>query len=356
MRHSRGSAAVNLLLLLLLAAAGVLVYVIINNANANGVSSNQRALPNLEAESEAEQSTPRLLHAQIVDIEPPDKFAERAIIEGKPFKQLLKRAALKTCAELRAATDDKLLFENLGDEADLHRGEAYTPGRGVVLELTRAWLDPSYGFPEGWTVLPGVFVNTAREVYALRFICPPDSTLYDRLKKGINDDELPVINLSGLFMKNYARNTNDPKEKPWVRPLLICPEPEFPANVEARHAFKELQEAGVAHLLPSKRIEGAPSAEERLVLDVMLSPASMKIKAFSAASDSQTGAAMNEVGAFVIRALATYKQRLPAELPDRSVVILARGGPPTEPRLQQLAALIKGQGVSRVYIKQDFSK
>lgn len=356
MRFSRGSTAINLLLLTLLAGAGVLIYFIVSNNHASSVSAAQKLPPKLDPESEAEQSTPRLLHAQIVDSEPPDVFAERAIIEGRPFKSLLKKVALKSCADLRAATDDKLLFENLGDEADFHRGEAYTPGRGVVLELTRAWLDSGYGFPDGWTVLPGVFVNTAREVYAVRFICPPDSTLYDRLKKGINDDSLPVINLSGVFFKNYARNTSDPKEKPWIRPLLICPEPEFPANVEPRHAFKEMQEAGVAHLLPSKRIEDVPGAEERLVLDVTLAQTSLKMKAFGSAVDFPTGAPLNDVGAFVTRALATYTKRLPAELSDRSAIVLVRGGPPTDERIRQLAALIKGQGVPRVFIKQDFSK
>ena len=305
--------------------------------------------PPPEIVTEAEQSTPRLLFAQIVDDEPKDVFVERAILEGRPFKYLLKRAANKTCADLRAATDEKLLFEYLSDEPELHRGEAYTPGRGVVVEVSRVELDPAYGFPPGWTVLPAVYINTAKEIYALRFICPPESKLFERLKKGIDDDELPVINLAGLFFKNYARKTGDPKEKPWARPLLVCPEPEFTANVEPRHVLKELQEAGFGNLLPSQRIE-APGAEERLIVEVALSKDNMALKTLgmSAPVDATD---------FLKAAVATLKKRLPAEHAQHlSAVFLLRGGPLSDIRFQKAVAEIKAAGVERVFIRLDAAK
>jgi hypothetical protein len=128
-------------------------------------------------------------------------------------------------------------------------------------------------------VLPAVFINTAREVYALRILCPPGSDLYKKLKKGIDEDKLPVMNMAGLFFKNYARRTGDPKEPPWVRPLMVCPEPVFPPNEEPRQVMKEIAEAGYAHLLPSKRIE-APGAEERLVIDVTIEKDAARIRAW----------------------------------------------------------------------------
>jgi hypothetical protein len=301
--------------------------------------------PAVETGSETDQSTPRLLYAQIVDDEPKDVFVERAILEGKPFKYLLKRAAAKTCAELIAATDEKLMFEYLSDEPGLHRGAAYTPGRGVVLEVSRVELDPSYGFPPGWSVLPAVYVNTAKEVYALRFICPPSSTLYDRLKKGITDDELPVINLSGLFFKNYARKTGNPKEPPWVRPLLVCPEPQFPANVEPRHVLKELDEAGFGNLLPSQRID-APGAEERLVLDVTISKDAAVMKAFGSTEST-------DPKGFIPEAIERLKTRLP---PDQalhpSIVILWHGTQPNiTPTQKKILVPDRFSGVERVFFK-----
>jgi hypothetical protein len=38
---------------------------------------------------------------------------------------------------VRKAVDDRTILENLADEPDLHRGEAYAMGRGVVVEVTR---------------------------------------------------------------------------------------------------------------------------------------------------------------------------------------------------------------------------
>src|SRR6187399_920953 len=108
-------------------------------AIAAGVS----ALP--AAESEAEQTTQRLIYAQIVDQEKKDVFVERAVLEGKAFKHLLKKVSTMTNQDVRKAVDDRTILENLSDEADLHRGEAYAAGRGVIVEVAEAELTPDYG-------------------------------------------------------------------------------------------------------------------------------------------------------------------------------------------------------------------
>src|SRR5947207_2826910 len=81
-------------------------------------------------ESEAEQTTQRLIYAQIADQEKKDVSVERAVLEGKPFKHLLKKVSTMTNQDVRKAVDDRTILENLSDEPDLHRGEAYAAGRG----------------------------------------------------------------------------------------------------------------------------------------------------------------------------------------------------------------------------------
>ncbi|HLX63091.1 MAG TPA: hypothetical protein VKX17_17610 [Planctomycetota bacterium] len=298
---------------------------------------------------EEQQTTPRQLFAQIVDTEEKDAFSERAILEGRPYKYLLHLVSKKTNAELRKANNDRTTFENLLDEGDLHRGEAYAAGRGVIVEATEVELPPEYGFPKGWTVIPAVFINTAREVYALRVLCPPGSGLYKKIKKSLDDDQEPVMNLAGLFMKCYARKTGDPKEPPWVRPLLICTEPEFLEKDEPRKVLKEIEEAGYAHLLPSQRID-APGADERLVIDVALEKDAAKIHAWG-----QTAGASADVNTFVAQAVDRLKKRLPAEhVAKPSAVLMVKGGMPDDARVTKIVEALKAAGVTRVCVKQEF--
>jgi hypothetical protein len=329
-------------LALTLALAGLMAY--LNSVGNPGAVKSEGA--DFSKEAEDDQTTPRQIYAQIVDDEEKEKFAERAVLEGRPFKYLLKRVATMTNAEVRKAVDDRTILENLSDEPDLHRGEAYAAGRGVIVEIAEAELTADYGFAKGWTVLPAVFINTAREVYALRILCPPGSGLYRKLKKGIDDDKLPVMNMAGLFFKKYARQTGDPKEKPWVRPLLVCPEPAFPANEEPRQVLKEIAEAGYGHLLPSKRID-APAVEERLVLELVLEKDSFKMRAWG----ENAGA---DVNAFVAKAVEKLKKRLPVEQATKpSAVILMKGGMTSDPRVEKVRAALKAAGMERVCVKQE---
>ena len=110
-------------------------------------------------------------------------------------------------------------------------------------------------------------MNTAHEIYALRILCPAGSKVFEKLDNGIKEDKLPVVNLAGVFYKNYARQPGDMKEQPWVKPLLVCPEVEFVASEEPREVLKELRETGNNKLLPSKRMEG-PATDERLISSV----------------------------------------------------------------------------------------
>lgn len=305
------------------------------------------AAADFNVESEAEQSTPRQIYAQIVDADEKDKFVERAILDGRPFKFLLKRVAKLNTQQILKEVNDRTTFENLTDEPDLHRGEAYATQRGVILEVSNADLTPEYGLP-GYTVLPAIFVNTAHEVFALRILCAPGSKVYEKLKAGIAEDKLPVVNLAGLFFKNYARQPADLKESPWIKPLLVCPEPDFVKGEEPREVMRELRDTGNARLLPSQRVEGPP-AEERLVLNVALENDGTKLRAWGEAGGAGAG---SDTNAFVAKAVEKLKSRLPAQQIPAAVVVL-KSGKPEDPRVTKVLDALKAAGVTRVCVKQE---
>ncbi|MCY3023892.1 MAG: hypothetical protein NTW87_33350, partial [Planctomycetota bacterium] len=206
----------------------------------------------------------RLLFAQIVEDAAPDAFEESAILEGAPYKFFLRSLVDVSHDQLRKGTNEETTFEKLLSQPGMYRGQVVTLPRGVVLEVSKAELPADYGLPPGYSVLVAVFVDAARDVYALRILCPPKSSLYEKLDKGIQEDAVPVARITGYFMKLYARQTADPKEPPWRKPLLICPEPEFSQVAEPRKVWQELIDTNTARFLPSQRIE-AVGAEERMV-------------------------------------------------------------------------------------------
>jgi len=297
------------------------------------------------ANSETEQLTPRQLCAEIVDADVKDTFSERAILEGHPFKYLLHLTSKTTRAKLFKEVNDRTTFENLTDEGDLHRAEPYAPGRGVIVEVSLADLGPEYGLP-GWTVLPAIYVNTAHEVYALRILCPPGSKVFERLNKGIQNDKLPVVNLVGMFFKNYARQPGDAKEQPWVKPLLVCPEVEFVESEEPREVLKELQDTGYARMLPTSRVD-ADGAEERLVLDMSKDGATVRAWGADAGADLK---------GFVADAVSKLKQRLPAGQAEHAAAVIVTKAMMKDPQLQPLKDALKAAGVTRVCVKMDVSK
>lgn len=296
------------------------------------------------------------LMLQIVDQEGKEDFVERAVIEGKPFKYFLQHVSRLTAVKIRESVDDRLTYEQLLDDSDLHRGDSYTAGRGVVVEIDSVPLPPEYGFPLGWSVLPGVFINTAKEVFGIRIICGPGSTLYDKLKKGVEEDSLPVIHLSGLFFKNYARRTNSVKEPPWFGPLLVCPEPEFPANVQPRHVLTELREAGYGHLLPSQRIN-APKTEERMIFEVEQAEGkvggSSEIMKPALIFEGQRGSL--EKAEMLESAVQDFLKRQPRDALAPAAVVMVRGMQTDAPLLNGLRDKFRKLGVSRVTIKQAFA-
>jgi hypothetical protein len=197
----------------------------------------------------------RYLFAQICEDDKPDQFVESAVIEGAPFKFFLRSLLDVSHDEIRKHSEKDLTFEMLMQSPGLYRGRVHTLARGVIIEVAKAELTPEYGLPPGYTVLPAVFIDSTRDVYALRILCPPGSTCFERLDEGIRKDQLPVTRISGYFMKDYARATSDKNEPPWRRPLLICPEPEFSQGIPPRKVLEELEQSGAMRFLPSVRID-----------------------------------------------------------------------------------------------------
>jgi hypothetical protein len=288
----------------------------------------------------------RLLFAQIVEDDRPDVFQESAVIEGAAFKYFLRESARLDHDQMRKLTNEQITFENLMAAPGLFRGQVVTLARGVMVEISRAELPPEYGLP-GYTVLPGVFVDAAFDVYAVRILCPPKSKLFEKLKKGIDDDLLPVLRMSGFFMKLYARTTSDPREPPWRRPLLVCPEPGF-SIADPRSVQEDMRVNKTDKLLPSRRIE-APGVEERLVVE-LLAP-----QAGSAQPRVRIGGKLSdgELNAWMAGAVREFEARLPADQRDApAAVVLVSSGVLKAPVNDVLSAL-RAAGVKRLAIKRE---
>jgi hypothetical protein len=234
------------------------------------------------------------------------------------------------------------------DQPGMYRGQVVTLTRGVIVEVSHAPLPAEYGLP-GYSVLPAIFVDSSHDVYAVRILCPPDSKLYDKLQKGIEEDAFPVMRISGYFMKLYARKTNRESEPPWQRPLLICPEPEFSQIIEPRKVWADMRDNKVDDLLPSERVE-APGAEERMLVQISVARAAASSEIRTVA-DGQliTG----DLKSGIAQAVAGFKKRLPKEQqPYPSAVILLSPAAPKDSADKTVSAL-RAAGVQRLAIKRE---
>jgi hypothetical protein len=297
-----------------------------------------------------DQNDPRrLLYAQIVEDDKAGVFVESGVIEGKPFKYFLKNMERLSHDKIRKQTNEQVQFEDLVREPGMYRGQVITLPRAVILEVSQAKLGPEYNLP-GYTVLPAVAVDSLRDVYALRILCPPGSRLYEKLQKGIDDDQLPVVRISGYFMKLYARETNDPKEPPWQRPLLLCPEPEFSKAAEPRSIWRELNDTKMDRLLPSKRID-FPGAEERMIVELLPGSddknARVRIGSKYAPSDA---AGFKK---FIAEQVAEFQEHLPEEQREHpaAVAFFASGAP--QGNLHTLLDALRAAGVKRIAKKRE---
>ncbi len=293
-----------------------------------------------------EEDERRRLFAQIVEDYYPDKFEESAILEGAPYKWFLHQVASTNQDQLRKHTNDKITFDNLMDKPGLYRGQVVTLSRGIVIEARQVELPPEFELP-GYSIILAVFIDSARDVYALRILCPPGSKLFERIDKGIKEDSLPVGRACGYFMKLYARNTAKADETPWRRPLLICPELEFSKLVESRHIADDLVSSGADKLMPSQPIE-APDAEERLIVEVLPGKTAAGFQLRIGAKTAET-----DFKPFVLEAVEDLRKRLPADQTNHpSAVILVRGDAPKTGMDSALAAL-RAADVRRLAIKRD---
>lgn len=290
----------------------------------------------------------RQIFAQIVEDTDSKQNNECAILEGAPYKYFLRSLVNVSHDAIRKQTNEALDFDKLMDKPGMYRGQVLTLARGVFLEVSHAQVPPEYGLPPGYSIVPAVFVDSARQVYAVRILCPPGSTLFEKLDKSINDDSLPVARLSGYFMKIYARKTADPSEPPWRRPLLICPEPEFSQGVPARHVRPELEESHFDRYLPSERIV-APGAEERMVVELTVTAGNKNGAIRIDGKDFSDGDLKEAIGAAVTK----FKARLPkndAEHPA-AVVLISAGAP--RKSLNEILSALKAAGVQRLAVKTE---
>jgi hypothetical protein len=282
----------------------------------------------------------RYLYAQVCEDDRPGQFQESAVIEGAPFKYLLRSLLKVSHDEIRKFTEKDLTIDQLIEKPGLYRGRVHTLARGVVIEVSKADLPPEYGMPPGYTVLPAIFIDSSRDVYALRILCPPGSTVFEKLDEGIRKDQLPVLRISGYFMKNYARSTADANELPWRKPLLVCPEPEFSQGIPARKVMDELETSGAIRYLPSSRIV-APATEERLVVE--LAPGN---RVLVDGEDVQ-----GDLREAMVRGVEAFKKRLPVEQREKpaAVMLVSAGAGRTleDPALDAL----RRAGVNRIALK-----
>jgi hypothetical protein len=229
----------------------------------------------------------------------------------------------------------------------LYRGQVVTLTRGVIVEVTRAMLPAEYGLP-GYSVLSAIFVDSTHDVYAVRILSLPESKLYDKLTKGIEDDEFPVMRISGYFMKLYARRTGRKDEPPWQRPLLICPEPEFSQLVEPRKVWDEMKLAKIDDLLPSERIP-SPGAEERMLVQVSTPRQGATEPGILADGVAVTG----DMKTAMAKIVADFKSRLPKDDQEQpAAVILLGPGAPRGP-IEKIVPALRAAGVKRLAVKRE---
>ncbi|HYG73927.1 MAG TPA: hypothetical protein VEK08_02880 [Planctomycetota bacterium] len=297
-----------------------------------------------EAESLAAGSDlRRRIFAQVVEDAEPNTFTESAVIEGAAFKFMLRSLVNVSHDAIRKHTNEQLTFDELMTRPGSYRGQVVTLARAVILEVSKAEVPPEYGLPPGYTILPAVAVDASRDVYALRILCPPGSTLFEKLDKGIREDALPVVRVSGYFMKLYARKTNDKIEPPWRRPLLVCPELELSQGAPPRKVRQELEESRTDRFLPSERIETA-GAEERLLIELIKPESVVRIDGRELKGELKTS---------IASMVKLFKTRLPeaqAEHPSAVILISAGAG---RQSLNEVVAALHAAGVQRVAVKSE---
>lgn len=300
---------------------------------------------------DAEANERRLLMAQIVD--DPHDLQASAALEGKAYKHLLKLCAANPDeTKLDDKKNEQATFENLLKHPHLFRGELAGVKNAVVMEVEQAKLPAEYGLP-GYTVLPAILAAGSPpyvQVYELRILCPPGSTLYAQLKKGIEEDKNPVMRVTGYFMKNHVKRTNRANEPPWQRPLLVCPEPTFRRVNPTYPAMSELQHSDAWDLLPSVRVD-APRSEERMVVELVgRSSGSRAQDAREFARVDGQLAALDDK-AFVAQRVQAFRARLPQDHLPSAVVLRSSAAPAGS--ISAMVEALAAAGIKKIYVKDE---
>jgi hypothetical protein len=149
-------------------------------------------------------------------------------------------------------------------------------------------------------------------------------------------------------MKLYARQPDDSKEKPWRRPLLICPEPEFSQIAEPRKFQRELEDSGNARLLPTHRIE-VPAVEERLVIELL--PGNGNTQATRIRADGRE--LSGDLKTFIDQTAAAFKNRMPHDQADEpsATILIAAGASRAD--LDKIITALRAAHIRRLAVKSE---
>jgi hypothetical protein len=294
----------------------------------------------------------RLLLAQIAD--DPALPEECGILETRAYQYLLKRCVNVKESQLKDQEEKDPAraptWERLMRQPGLFRGQVVVTRRAVVIEVAQAEPPPEYGLPPGYTILPALLVNSVHELYELRIVCPPGSDMFEKLRRGVEKCENPVLRVSGFFMKNHAKRTHVESERPWRAPLLVCPEPSIERRAGTYNAYQDLVESKMDKYLPSQSLDG-PKAEERLVVEVLDAGAEPERGPFSVRAYGVKGSTADRE--FFAQAVAKLKQRLPPDQAEKPSVVVLRTPESSRPAVRATLLALKELGVQRLFVRDE---
>jgi hypothetical protein len=176
--------------------------------------------------------------------------------------------------------------------------------------------------------------------------------MFEKLRRGVEKCENPVLRVSGFFMKDHAKRTHVESEPPWRAPLLVCPEPSIERRAGTYNAYQDLVECKMDKYLPSQSLDG-PKAEERLVVEVFEAEAGADPERgpFPVRAYGVKGSTADRE--FFAQAVAKLKQRLPPDQAEKPSVVVLRTPGSSRASVRAVLLMLKDLGVPRLFVKDE---